>query len=543
MRLCFIWVKEYKGFKNLSLNLSSDVDFNFEYENFYLKKQKNENYIEGLYDPRITDITAIVGKNGAGKSNCLELICTLAKGALSQFNVEYVSVMEHNDDFIISNNLDGELRTNFNFNSTHVKGKIKGFNTIFFSNVYDERFYEFSRDVVNVTAKNNYGYGFNKSGRNRVDLFSSQIELISKHKDSLEKYIKLEIPNSIFVELNFSIGYQKSHRNSEFFSAFRKRLHGLVIQDKKFLCILKFNFLIKLLFLIDKRRLDFDYDSLKFEDNEPTELFLSEKISMCFNALNESTKNSNINLFDEEDSSSILRMVENWNSLRFIEDHIGSIKPKLVESRLHVPGLMSYKVTFDSGNIEYVKELCRACSSIRGVKFVWDGISSGSNAFLNLLTVLHDELEGTRNDTLICIDEGDLYLHPAWQIDFINILNNILPKFFSGNIQLVLTSHSPFLLTDLTRENVIILQDRKVIDKKDFPIKTFGSNLYELYKNVFFLNQKRYGSLAAGHIEYATQKIIRGNLTLSEKEDLDKFIEIIGDKLLYNQLKGMLKND
>jgi predicted ATPase len=541
MRLCFIWVKEYKGFENLSLNLSSDIDFQFDYEDCLLTKSDNENYFSGLYNSRIKDITAIVGKNGMGKSNCLELICSIAKGASRQFNVEYVSVMEHNDEFIISNTLDGNLHTNFIFTSTHLKGKIKGFNTIFFSNVYDNRFYDFSRDVINVTPRNNFGYGLYRGRSNRLNLFSSQIQLISKHKDSLEKYIQLEVPKSIYVETDITGIHQRKHKLPDLITAFRKRIHGLVIHEKKFLCTLKFNFLIKLLGEIEKRDLKFNFQSIIFEDNESTEFFLDEKIPLCINVLKESS--SDIDEISNENKEIASQLSRDWESLNSIESKLELINPQLVPNRILIPGVMTYKITFDVDNFNHVRDLCQACSSIRGVKFIWDGISSGSNAFLNLLTVLHDELEGTRNDTLICIDEGDLYLHPAWQIDFINILNKMLPRFFTGNIQLVLTSHSPFLLTDLTRDNVIILHERKVLDKKEFPFKTFGSNLYELYKNVFFLNKKRFGSLAAEHIEDATNKIINGKLSLSEKEQLNKFIELIGDKLLHNQLKGMLNND
>jgi len=541
MRLCFIWVKEYKGFENLSLNLSSDIDFQFDYEDCLLTKSDNENYFSGLYNSRIKDITAIVGKNGMGKSNCLELICSIAKGASRQFNVEYVSVMEHNDEFIISNTLDGNLHTNFIFTSTHLKGKIKGFNTIFFSNVYDNRFYDFSRDVINVTPRNNFGYGLYRGRSNRLNLFSSQIQLISKHKDSLEKYIQLEVPKSIYVETDITGIHQRKHKLPDLITAFRKRIHGLVIHEKKFLCTLKFNFLIKLLGEIEKRDLKFNFQSIIFEDNESTEFFLDEKIPLCINVLKESS--SDIDEISNENKEITSQLSRDWESLNSIESKLELINPQLVPNRILIPGVMTYKITFDVDNFNHVRDLCQACSSIRGVKFIWDGISSGSNAFLNLLTVLHDELEGTRNDTLICIDEGDLYLHPAWQIDFINILNKMLPRFFTGNIQLVLTSHSPFLLTDLTRDNVIILHERKVLDKKEFPFKTFGSNLYELYKNVFFLNKKRFGSLAAEHIEDATNKIINGKLSLSEKEQLNKFIELIGDKLLHNQLKGMLNND
>lgn len=541
MKLCFIWVKDYKGFNNLSLNLSSEIEFEFDHLKNTLKKRKNNNAYTGLFNPRILEITAIVGKNGMGKSNCLELICTLVKGSLHQFNVEFVSVMEDDGKFIISNTLSEKLTTNFEYKKEELKGKTKGLNTIFFSNIYDDRLYGFSREVINATPRNNYGYGMFRGGKERYDLFSSQISFISKHRDSLEKYINLKIPNSIYVEFDIVFSHKRKYMAYNLPAQFRKRLRGMVLHDKKFICTLRYLFLNKLLLEIDMRRIDFDYDSLQFEENESTELFFNRKIDDCLHALNQSHYERDESDFDEDEF--IAQINEDWLSLKIIESELDSIKPEPVDIRARRPGSQTYKITYNPDDITIIRSFCNIFGLVRGVNFIWDGISSGSNAFLNLLTVLHDELEGKRNDTLICIDEGDLYLHPAWQIDFINILNKMLPTFFPGKVQLVLTSHSPFLLTDLPRDNVIILHDGKVHDKKVDSLKTFGSNLYELYQNVFFLDGKRFGSLASAHIENVTKKIVKGGLNKEEKVKLDKFIDLIGDKLLHNQLKWMLNND
>jgi energy-coupling factor transporter ATP-binding protein EcfA2 len=58
------------------------------------------------------------------------------------------------------------------------------------------------------------------------------------------------------------------------------------------------------------------------------------------------------------------------------------------------------------------------------------------------------EMEGT-----VLIDEIDLYLHPTWQVHFINALRVTFP-----NLQFIATTHSPILLTGLCREEVIILE-------------------------------------------------------------------------------------
>ncbi|WJK27631.1 AAA family ATPase [Vibrio parahaemolyticus] len=155
--------------------------------------------------------------------------------------------------------------------------------------------------------------------------------------------------------------------------------------------------------------------------------------------------------------------------------------------------------------------------------------------------MIYDALKGTRANTIICIDEGDLYLHPKWQIQFFRNIEKILPQFSSSSsqkLQLVLTSHSPFLLTDLPRNNIIILNEGKVVDND---LKTFGANLYDLYDQAFFLDQEKIGTFAFSKIIEASENIYSSNKDLKNNAKL--LIDIIGDDLIRGQLKGMINND
>ena len=67
---------------------------------------------------------------------------------------------------------------------------------------------------------------------------------------------------------------------------------------------------------------------------------------------------------------------------------------------------------------------------------------------------------------VVIIDELDLHLHPEWQRKIINILQETFP-----NIQFITTTHSPFLIQETGREQLIVLKDNN-IDKI-----TSGNNL------------------------------------------------------------------
>ncbi|MFT3766638.1 MAG: AAA family ATPase [Minicystis sp.] len=53
---------------------------------------------------------------------------------------------------------------------------------------------------------------------------------------------------------------------------------------------------------------------------------------------------------------------------------------------------------------------------------------------------------------LVLIDEVDLYLHPKWQVGLVQALRDTFPE-----MQFVVTTHSPILLTAFRREEVVVL--------------------------------------------------------------------------------------
>lgn len=58
---------------------------------------------------------------------------------------------------------------------------------------------------------------------------------------------------------------------------------------------------------------------------------------------------------------------------------------------------------------------------------------------------------------IILLDEPDLQLHPEWQQKFISLLLDLLYAYFPKvKFQIILTTHSPILLSDIPRKNVIL---------------------------------------------------------------------------------------
>ncbi len=61
---------------------------------------------------------------------------------------------------------------------------------------------------------------------------------------------------------------------------------------------------------------------------------------------------------------------------------------------------------------------------------------------------------------VVLIDEIDLHLHPEWQKSVVGNLKRVFPK-----IQFIATTHSPFIVQSLSKDELIILGDEKIADK------------------------------------------------------------------------------
>ena len=66
-------------------------------------------------------------------------------------------------------------------------------------------------------------------------------------------------------------------------------------------------------------------------------------------------------------------------------------------------------------------------------------------------------------DGIVLIDELDLHLHPEWQRNIVADLKRVFPK-----IQFIVTTHSPFIIQSLTKEELIVLDKDFVEDKDPF---------------------------------------------------------------------------
>lgn len=140
-------------------------------------------------------------------------------------------------------------------------------------------------------------------------------------------------------------------------------------------------------------------------------------------------------------------------------------------------------------------------------------LSSGENALLNFYSVLYEftqQIDGDEiyDEYILLLDEADLGYHPEWKKRFVNSIVKSLPTFFSfpdkhAKIQVIFSTHDPLTLSDIPKQNVVFLD----IDSNGLTTissqnkETFGANIHDLLADSFFIEDGFIGDFAKEKIQ------------------------------------------
>lgn len=192
-------------------------------------------------------------------------------------------------------------------------------------------------------------------------------------------------------------------------------------------------------------------------------------------------------------------------------------------------------------------------------------LASGERALLNFFSWLHlvpyfnyisnDVEESLHDNVLLLIDEVDLYCHPLWQQKLLYyLIEEVKAQYSDKKVQIIFTTHSPIVLSDIPRCNVIFLRRENGkchIDEAISHSETFGANIYKLFDDAFFLGQKgQIGEFSRRKIQAIIDrikpnmgdegKVIYRDLPEEEINSLEQEISLIGEKIIQDKLYEML---
>lgn len=194
-------------------------------------------------------------------------------------------------------------------------------------------------------------------------------------------------------------------------------------------------------------------------------------------------------------------------------------------------------------------------------------LSSGEKAMLDMYSRIYDAIiaKHQRNTnyiypTLFVFDEAEIGFHPEWQRQYIKNITLFLedmavqatqlrrhyePNALDFYYQVIITSHSPIILSDVPVESAIMLRksdNGRTENVSSSRKQTFGTNIFELYRDSFFLDGGLMGELSLKYIKKLSEDIeALENLNADTIDEIDKRISIVGDRNIREYLLRQLE--
>jgi energy-coupling factor transporter ATP-binding protein EcfA2 len=594
MELVYLWVRQYKNIVGEGFNFSSRFRCKFHpvYDdiehNGKIFKKTRDNCILEIIDKEVTkepypkhffgdkiNLTAIVGENGAGKSSLLEIL-TNKYSPVDFQNIFFLFYDKSNNKLTLHgakygfynfiNETELTNKSLFEINLVENFEELNSTKTVYLSNILNEndltlpslfvnRNYSHTVNISTTQILNQmklietkYGgigsesrTGFDKIFRSyRIQEIQRAIILI---KDEAIK-IPFKLPTSIQIKNIDFKSFIENKKNSFDDANYRKILDVINKNNDQvtiFKNYLSTNLIIALLL-----------ENAKSNSFNP---FLDELLQIVL----DQKMTSDLQGFYANVKYKLLGHQYNINNSFFPVSDIDkffSLADKILESldQLQISNENGFLLELNivDANFDFLEiyeKLIQQSEYFWDIS--WDGISSGEETFLYQFSRLYFLKKGFKESSylnlkidgveaeniILLIDEGETTLHPNWQKAYVDYLIQFLKDNFQQNVHLILTSHSPFILSDIPKENVIFLEKGKQVDPK---IDTFGANIHTLLAHGFFMDKGLMGKFAEKRLSKILKYLIKDLPTIDLTQEEIKFtIDAVGEELLQNKLENL----
>jgi ABC-type multidrug transport system ATPase subunit len=544
MELVYLWVEDYKNIHKQGFNFSPR--FRCEYDEVTKeltivdKDETGESYPKNFFGDNI-NVTAIVGENGSGKSSVMEFLLEL-----------------------------------FDSESTH---------SFLFLYLYENKpryyCYKISPSNINELKINNFKI------EEQLDLLLNTHNKDYGHENLISLYVNNEYTNI------------DSRQSEQFFTESSKKslreINSLIIRNSlklKDISIKVENYFIPTKVNIKLKEIDF-FTSILDKDREFYTDIVWNKIITLKSQLKDTTLLKKIELVREifkvkreefsliDEKPSFLGKKKDKSHFKFEYRDFGNNIPVKITENLITRNIHSLNIDdIDEEILSFLYELPKEFDiELEDEKRKFSKLSFGERQLLilmnNILKIFlmekyvteyeyDQEKDETKkcehniNEVVLFIDEFELGLHPNWQKRFLSYFHEI-SKFTNKKIHLIITSHSPFLLSDLPKENIIFLEKGKQVYPFENNQQTFGANIHTLLSHGFFMKDGLMGEFAKEKIQSIIkyhEELLKKKLTknenkkqrdeekeIYEKEHKTKFWQIqsiIGDDYLKQVIKNHL---
>ena len=180
-----------------------------------------------------------------------------------------------------------------------------------------------------------------------------------------------------------------------------------------------------------------------------------------------------------------------------------------------------------------------------------ENLSDGETAYLGFFASLYEQvslLTPAKEKYIILLDEPESRMHPELTRNFIDEMVLFLRDLSENKkkFQVVISTHSPFILSDIQSNNIIYLEKDSTGYCK--PIKrrlnTFGANIHTLLKDGFFMSSTM-GEFATNKIKEVISSINDRDIedvTEEQKNEWLYIINSIGEPLIQKRIMKMFND-
>ncbi|WP_126247973.1 AAA family ATPase [Chitinophaga rhizosphaerae] len=560
MELLFCYIHSFQSLDKCQINFGGKFIFHYDHEKNRLSIKVNEEYIADFFSSSISNVSALVGKNGAGKSAILEAILYSLGNLEISLYTDVISV------FYIGTTNEIVFHGSKGLPDITWDNELKQADVIHYSRNYDWEYHlvYFTNNLYDRFNPDRKHEGNTHNLSIRADLEQRSPSSSSGGEGLISGFLNREYYRIIKM-LQAGIALGDSFPFPKYISVRHNGPVDPLLEDpesdqenspRNQLLIAISNF----------------YDEFFKEVSAPEKVFIAQIEKMILLDFVESAKHpqsafaipGDIDIIPKEPGNLLSLVMAQFGSPEHYEVALQSAIELFTGKGVSYfePFVWIPLEVFVQEKLEdFLQKLRRI--QIEGTRYLTfgfsfgasgqDQFSSGELALLSMLSRFYEisdqqamtSKEQIRDNALIIIDEGELYLHPKWQKSLISVIIDALPKIFPEvNLQILLTSHSPFVLSDLPKHKVTFLKNGRTIDPSDSSLiehaQTFAGNIHTLLSDTFFMDNDFMGLFAKRKIDRVIADLTSSaEVTAERKSDIKKIILSIGEPIVRRKLLEM----
>lgn len=563
--ICYVYIYRYKALQDVELTFDAHYRFHFDKVTRVMHIEQIDSLPDGFWGNGIYSLAGLVGDNGAGKSTTIcFLLDALVKGA-NRKEVDGIVVYEEGGKLFIYNNEQYGKITCKGLETT--SSELPKINTFYYSGHFfpytsgsDLRCYELdgsyiasegcrlvsdAEEYLNVEALHltqplwYYLNAFVVQNNYRICSLLSDTRLVNSFKE-------YKLPRKVLVSVNksgeqaFTVENLNKIEEEKYWLPPEKVVTGKgkgIIEEW-----LIYHNMVNAMRDINRRQ----------RVRELLEKWL-DVVNGCYDILEqfESFVASN----EDHDDEMILTDILTW------------LKGLVSLAHYHEELKCFYFDVYDDSDdfIKFVNEVLGAkhfvVSRFADLSFCHslddEGatiLSSGEQQMLNLFSRIYDAVEGKPKrfanqyaTPLLLLDEAETGFHPEWQRRYINLLVGFVSKLLvtpGFHFQIIITTHSPILLSDLPAccTNRLQVKDDKTISHNNDNTNTYASNVFDLYRDYLPTKGGLIGEFASNRLQQIQSKLDQKRLDENTIQECKKEIELIGDPRIRAYMIKRLSN-